>query len=319
MINFMNTKAKVQAEIVLILAVIIFMGLPVIAQKKNQQTFSAPEDAVVALVDAVKANDTASLAAILGPDAKSALSSGDELADRRGRDLFVAAYFQLASLSGDDATKTLYIGSEEWPFPIPIIKISTGWHFDTSAGIEELIYRRIGRNELSTIDTCLSYYAAQNEYAEKSHDGNPVGTYAQKFLSTAGKQDGLYWKVSEGEELSPLGEFAAEAEVQGYTHSPGKLTPFHGYYFHVITAQGTLASGGARSYIVNGLMRGGFALVAYPAEYGKGEVMTFIVSHNGVVYEKDLGELTAKLAAVITQFDPGDGWAKVEQATKPPQ
>jgi len=293
-----------------ILISVSFVGLLACGQKPAEQTFSTPDDAVVALVDAVKANDSAKIDAILGPDARSAIASGDDVADRNGRDLFIAAYFQQASLSGDDTTKTLYVGSEEWPFPIPVANSKAGWHFDTAAGIDELRFRRIGRNELATIDVCLSYHDAQKEYAEKSHDGNPAGTYAQKFASTPGKQDGLYWEVKEGEEPSPLGELAAEAAGEGYTRSAGEPTPFHGYYFRILTAQGANAPGGARNYIENGLMRSGFALIAFPAEYDKAGVMTFVVNQDGVVYQKDLGPDTAKIAAEIQQFDPASGWEK---------
>jgi len=312
MIHSTSKKSNVLQKFVLFLAAVVFLALPATAQRPAQKTFPTPEDAVVALVDAVKANNTAGMAAILGPEARSAIASGDEVADRKGRDLFVAAYFQRASISGDGNTKTLQIGSEEWPFPIPVVKEASGWRFDTAAGIDELRYRRIGRNELSTIEACLSYHAAQKEYAQNSHDGKTSGTYAHKFMSAPGKQDGLFWKVKEGEEPSPLGELAAEAAAEGYTRSTGKPTPFRGYYFRILTAQGTDAAGGARSYIVNGLMRNGFALVAFPAEYGKGGVMTFVVNQDGVVFEKDLGADTAKIAAAIREYNPDKTWSKAE-------
>ncbi|HTT19536.1 MAG TPA: DUF2950 domain-containing protein [Candidatus Sulfotelmatobacter sp.] len=305
-----SKKMNAQHRFISFLVAVVFLWLLGCGRKPAEQTFSTPDDAVVALVDAVKANDSAKIDAILGPDARTAIASGDDVADRNGRDVFVAAYFQQASLSGDDTTKTLYIGTEKWPFPIPVVKAKGGWHFDTAAGIDELRFRRIGRNELATIDVCLSYYDAQKEYAEKSHDGIPAGTYAQRFASTPGKQDGLYWQVKEGEEPSPLGELAAEAAAEGYSRSASEPTPFHGYYFRILTAQGANEPGGAGSYIENGLMRKGFALVAFPAEYDKGGVMTFVVNQDGVVYQKDLGADTAKVAAEIKQFDPGSGWEK---------
>jgi len=305
----MNVLQKIMS----IQAAVVFLALAGCGKRPAEQTFSTPDDAVVALVDAVKANDSAKIDAILGPAARSAIASGDDVADSNGRDLFIAAYFQEASLSGDDTTKTLYIGSEEWPFPIPVVKAKGGWHFDTAAGIDELRFRRIGRNELATIDICLSYVAAQKEYAEKKHDGKPAGTYAQKFASAPGKQDGLYWQAKEGEEASPLGELAAEAAAEGYTRSGAEPTPFHGYYFRIITGQGANATGGARNYIVDGLMRHGFALVAFPAEYDKAGVMTFVVNQDGVVYQKDLGSETAKVAAEIKQFDPASGWERANE------
>jgi hypothetical protein len=191
-----------------------------------------------------------------------------------------------------------------------VVKEGSGWRFDTAAGIDELRYRRIGQNELATIDVCLGYHDAQNEYAEKKHDDKPAGTYAQKFASAAGKQDGLYWKVKEGEEPSPLGELAAEAASEGYTRSDGNPTPFHGYYFRILTAQGADAAGGASSYIVDGLMRNGFALVAFPVEYDKSGVMTFVVNQDGVVYEKDLGEEAARIAAAMKEYNPDKTWNK---------
>jgi hypothetical protein len=296
------------------LAIFGFLTLLACGQKKQvEKIFPTPDDAVVALVDAVKTDNTSEMSAILGPEARIALASGDDVADRRGRDLFVAAYYEQASLSGNDNTRTLFVGDEEWPFPIPVVKEGNSWRFDTASGIDELRYRRIGENELATIDACRSYYSAQNEYARTVHDGDPIGTYAQKFMSSAGKHDGLYWDAEEGEDPSPLGDLAAEAEIEGYSTPGDKPTPFRGYYFRILTAQGADAPGGARNYISqDGLMKGGFALVALPAEYGKGGVMTFMVNQDGVVYQKDLGTDTSKIVGQIKEFNPDFSWQNVQ-------
>ena len=249
--------------------------------------------------------------AILGADAEDLLSSGDKVADRRARQLILVALNEKWSLANQGPnTKTLIIGNEEWPYPIPLVKDKTGWRFDTAAGRQEILYRRIGRNELSTIKTCLIYVKAQNEYADKGHDGKAAGLFAQKFSSEPGKQDGLFWKSGPGEELSPLGEFAAEASSEGYSRSASGPTPLHGYVFRLLKAQGPAAPGGAKSYVTNGEMKSGFALVAYPAEYRNSGVMTFIINQDGIVYEKDLGEKTAQVASQITEYNPDKSWRK---------
>ena len=206
----------------------------------------------------------------------------------------------------------LYVGNEEWPFPIPLVKEGQAWRFDTAAGAQEILYRRIGRNELTTIRVCQAYVDAQQEYAEQAHDGKPAGVYAQKIASTPGKHDGLYWKSDDPEQLSPLGEFAAEAAAEGYRNVKGQPAAYHGYIFRILTGEGDPAKAGAGSYIVNGEMRGGFALLAVPAVYGSSGVMSFMVNQSGVVYEKDLGPNTTTLAAKINQFNPDSGWQKVE-------
>ena len=267
-----------------LLAVICFAGCQAGEQISKQETFDSAEDAVVAMVDALAAYDEDKLVAIFGPEAREAMSSGDSVADHHGRDLFIAAYDERCVLVDDEEMKILHVGSEDWPFPIPLVKDAAGWHFDTDAGIDELKYRRIGRNELSTIGVCEAYVAGQEEYAQKDHDGKPAGIYAQKFLSDPGKQNGLYWRVDPGEEASPLGELAAEASAEGYTRSSDKPMPFRGYYFNILTAHGASSTAGAESYLVDGEMRNGFALLAFPAEYGKSGVMTFLVDQSGVVY-----------------------------------
>jgi len=205
------------------------------------------------------------------------------------------------------------IGDEQWPFPIPLAKSGDGWQFDTDAGREEILSRRIGRNELKAIDLCRDYVLMQEEYASQPRDGNLAGRYAQRLRSTPGRQDGLYWKVGPEERTSPLGDLMAQAAAEGYDENKSAPQPFWGYHFRVLTAQGAAAKGGAKSYIVNGEMTGGFGLIAYPAKYGHGGIMTFIVNQDGVVYQKDLGEDTLKVAPTLTAFDPDSTWAAVKE------
>jgi len=277
--------------------------------KVQQKTFTTPEDAVVALVDANKSGDLTALRALFGAAGEKLLDSGDPVIDQRSREVFLVAYMEKAALMTVSPTReVLYVGNEEWPFPIPLVKQGQAWRFDTAAGAQEILYRRIGRNELTTIRVCQAYVDAQQEYAAQAHDGKPAGVYAQKIASTPGKQDGLYWKSEDPEQLSPLGEFAAEAAAEGYRNVKGQPAAYHGYIFRILTGEG----GSASSYIVNGEMSGGFALLAIPALYGSSGVMSFIVNQNGVVYEKDLGPNTTTIAAKISQFNPDSGWQKVE-------
>jgi hypothetical protein len=281
----------------------------------QQKTFKSSEEAVKALINAVKADDTKELLAIFGPAGKEIISSGDEVADKTGRERFIQNYEEMSKLVSETEKKmNLLIGKEEWLFPIPIVKKGETWVFDTMAGKEELINRRIGRNELNTIEVCRAYVDAQREYALKDRDGDGLMEYAQKFGSTKGKKDGLYWEAKEGEEQSPLGSLAARAVKEGYTgRKPGdNPVPYHGYFYKILKAQGKKAPGGAYDYLVKGKMIGGFALVAYPSEYGNSGVMTFIVNHEGVVYEKNLGKETAKVAGAISKYDPDKTWKKVE-------
>ena len=277
--------------------------------KVQQQTFTTPEDAVVALVDANKSGDLNALRAVFGAAGEKLLDSGDPVIDQRSREVFLVAYMEKAALMTVSPTReVLYVGNEEWPFPIPLVKQGQAWHFDTAAGAQEILYRRIGRNELTTIRVCQAYVDAQQEYAAQAHDGKPAGVYAQKIASSPGKHDGLYWKSEDPEQLSPLGEFAAEAAAEGYRNLKGQPAAYHGYIFRILTGE----DGSAGSYVVNGEMRGGFALLAIPALYGSSGVMSFMVNQKGVVYEKDLGTDTATVAAKIEQFKPEPGWRKVE-------
>jgi hypothetical protein len=275
----------------------------------QQKTFKSPEEAVKSLMVAVRAGDTKEVLAIFGPTWNEIISKVDKVQDKAAKDRFIKAYDEMNKLDKEtDSKMTLVVGQEEWPFPIPIVKVGESWRFDTKAGKEELINRRIGRNELNTIQTCLAYVDAQREYAMKDWDGDGVREYAQKFMSTPGKKDGLFWKAKEGEEQSPMGPFAAQAVREGYTKTSDKPVPYHGYFYRILKAQGKNAPGGAYDYVVKGKMIGGFALVAYPAEYGSSGIMTFVVNHDGVVYEKNLGSETAKIAIAMKAYDPDDTW-----------
>ncbi len=280
---------------------------------QDQETFASPDEAVKALVDALKAFDTKALSAIFGPGSKDVISSGDPIADKTANERFINLYAQKNKLEETDANKVvLYLGNKEWPFPIPIVKKDAVWQFDTNEGREEILARRIGRNELSVIQICLAYVDAQREYALKDRDG--LLAYAQKFVSDSGKKDGLYWEAKEGDEQSPLGPLVAAAQEQGYTgrQSGDKPVPYHGYYYRILKAQGKHARGGSYDYVIKGKMIGGFALVAYPARYGSSGIMTFIVNHDGVVYQKDLGENSEKAALGMKLFNPDSTWEKVE-------
>ena len=286
------------------------------AAPQDQETFASPDEAVKALMVALKAFDTKALSAIFGPESKDVISSGDPVADKTGRELFINLFTQKSRLEKADADKViLYLGNMEWPFPIPIVKKGGAWRFDTDEGREEILARRIGRNELSVIQTCLAYVDAQREYALKDRDSDELLAYAQKFVSDSGKKDGLHWEAKEGDEQSPLGPLVAAAQEKGYTgrKSEDKPAPYHGYYYQILKAQGKNARGGSYEYVVNGKMIGGFALVAYPARYGSSGIMAFIVNHDGVVYQKDLGENTEKAALAMKRFNPDSTWEKVEE------
>ncbi|HEV2717060.1 MAG TPA: DUF2950 domain-containing protein [Terriglobales bacterium] len=276
-----------------------------------QQDFKTPDDAASALASAAKTGDRKAIVTVLGPDGQDIVSSGDEVADAATRQKFIAAYeakHQIA-MEGDNKA-ILVIGQEDFPLPIPLVRKDGLWRFDTAAGREEILFRRVGRDELDAIQSCLAYVDAQNEYAERDRTAAGANTYAQRIISAPGKKDGLYWPTSQGEDASPLGELIAEATAQGYRPGDGR-TPFHGYYFKILTKQGPAAPGGELDYIVRGKMIGGFALVAYPAEYRNSGVMTFIVNHTGNVFQKDLGPDTAKLAERMTSFNPDQSWTKV--------
>ena len=278
---------------------------------RAQQVFSSPDDAASALAAAVKSGARKDLLRVLGSEGEDIISSGDEVGDAESRTRFTSAYDAKHSVKTEgDKKAVMILGNDDFPFPIPLMKRKNGWEFDTEAGRLEILYRRIGRNELDAIQTCLAFVDAENEYAEKDR-GQGAGVYAQRIVSTTGKKDGLYWP---GED-SPLGELAAQAAGEGYKVSEGPI-PYHGYYFRVLTQQGPNAPGGTLDYVVKGKMIGGFALLAWPAEYGNSGVMTFLVNHNGVVYQKDLGDYTMRLVKRMNWFDPDQTWKKVD-APKP--
>ena len=279
-----------------------------------EQSFKTIDAAVDALVSAARSNDRKALMEILGRGSSDIVSSGDPVADTASYQRFVSAYDAKHQLSMEGDNKAIMIiGQEDYPFPIPIVRENGTWRFDTGAGREEIIYRRIGANELDTIQTSLAYVDAQNDYAEKDRTGAGKGVYAQHIVSSPGKKDGLYWPDVQGEDQSPLGELAAEAAKQGYRVGAGRI-PYHGYYYKILTKQGAAAPGGELDYVVNGKMIGGFALVAYPAQYRNSGVMTFIVNHNGQVYQKDLGPHTAAIVEKMASFNPDKTWEKTEAA-----
>lgn len=279
----------------------------------KQRTFASPEEAAKALVEAVKAADSKALLEIVGPASRSWIFTGDDVADARDWKNFAAAYDEKnAVVKEGDARAVLNVGKDDYPFPAPIVKRGAAWAFDAEAGREEVTNRRVGRNELDTIQALLAIVDAQREYAAKDADGNGLHDYAARFTSTPGKRDGLYWAVKNGEPPSPLGPLAAKAVKEGYGKSKGgEATPYNGYFFRMITAgQGASAPGGKYDYLVNGKLFGGFAVIAYPAKYGVSGVMSFLVNHDGVVYEADLGKDTPAAAAKVTRFDPDKRWRK---------
>jgi hypothetical protein len=277
------------------------------AQQTGQKTFSSPEDASSALVAAMQSNDEKVLLDILGPDGKQIVSSGDDTEDAESRANFVQRYQQMHRLVKEpDGTTVLYIGAENWPTPIPLVNNSSSWYFDTEAGKQEILYRRIGRNEISTISVCQELVAAQKEYYSAQHN-----EYAQNIFSDEGQHNGLYWKAA-GESPSPIGPLVASAFVTGKSQG-GAPTPYRGYYYRMLTRQGKDGPGGAKSYIANAKMTEGFAFVAYPAEYRSSGVMTFIVNEDGVVYQKDLGKKTDILAKTMKEYNPNSSWQKAEE------
>ena len=283
------------------------------AASAAQASFASPEEGVSALADAVKLDNLPRLSAILGHAGSKLANSGDPVEDKRHRELFIKAYDEANKLAREgDSKAVLLIGRDEWPMPIPLVKRGNAWRFDARQGAQEILHRRIGRNELATIQVCLAIVDAEREYAAADIDRDGLPEYAPRFMSTSGKRDGLFWPVNEGEPPSPLGPLLAAAAKEGYS-GPGSspLEPYHGYFYKIMTAQGKDAPGGAHSYIAKAKMIGGFAVIAYPARYGNSGIMSFIVNQDGVVYEKNLGRNTAAIASRMKVFNPDASWKRL--------
>jgi hypothetical protein len=298
----------------IVTALVVLSSVFARPQDAAVMTFPTYQEAAAAFLAAVKANDDAALKAMLGAEAQGMLSSGDATADENDRASFLKHYEEAHGFIHKTADEvSLTVGTTAWPLPFPIVKVGGAWHFDALEGAKELSYRRIGQNELDAIKVSRALYTAQKEYAASGHDGNPAGAYAQRFKSAPGTQSGLYWETKEGEPESPAGVLVAQSTSEGYESSQqtGKPTPFHGYFFRILKAQGPNAPGGAKDYVKDGRMTGGFAILAFPAEYRASGVMTFITGPRGRVYQKDLGEGTAESAREITAFDPDSSWKRV--------
>src|SRR5437867_1427780 len=295
-----------------IFALVLFALSPMApAADATQKNFASPEDGIAALVETVKLNEQAKLDAILGSHGTRLISSGDEVADRQSRERFLKAYDEANKRVLEGDTATLVIGKDEWPLPIPLVKIQGRWRFDALQGEEEILARRIGRNELSAIQVCLAIVDAQREFVAFDRDGDAILEYASKFVSTPGKHDGLYWETQLDEPPSPLGPLLVVATSEGYGSSDSQpLAPYHGYFYRILTTQGQDAQGGAYDYLIDGKMIGGFGVIAYPARYGASGIMSFIVNQDGVVYQKDLGKDTAAIAAQIAIFNPDASWKR---------
>ncbi len=312
-------RSRSMVFISLILAaasLVIIWRLPYVGAA-SEKLFSSPEDALQALVQAVKAKDRVALDQIFGPAAKE-LRSGDEVQAATEFEQFAKHLAERTELVKENDSKVvLHVGNDNWPFPIPIVRNDDQWFFDTVAGKEEILNRRIGEDELTTILVCRTYVKAQREYGLKDWSGNGVLAYAQKLRSDPGRKNGLFWKAAPGEELSPLGEFVAQARMEGYKKGKSLFkeqpVPFHGYYFRILTRQGKYAPGGKYNYVINGNMVAGFGLVAFPSNWGKSGVMTFIVNQQGKVYQKNLGPNTTKIARDMKSYDPDKTWTPVTE------
>jgi len=311
---FMRSNKLTRATAAAFLTAMILLPELSLAAVAQQKSFSSAENAVKALIAAAKNNDNKEMMAIFGPGARELIFSGDEVADKQRRARFLKAYDDKNRLVQQGSDMVLVIGNEDWPFPIPVMKKGDSWVFDIDRGKEEILNRRIGENELFTIQVCLAIVDAQREYAIKDRNRDGLLEYAQKFRSDPGKKNGLYWDAKPGEPESPLGPIMVQARGEGYQQKTSSTpSPYHGYYYRVLTAQGKDAPGGAYSYLWRGKMIGGFAVVAYPAEYGNSGVMSFIVNHDGKVFQKDLGKNTAAAAQGMKVYNPDKTWTEVKQ------
>jgi Protein of unknown function (DUF2950) len=311
--HFGDGRARHFASLILF-AVLLLLAPASLAQQGNEKTFASPGDATLALYTAVKSNDTQMVAAIFGSNSNDILHTGDEVADKNMADNFIRRYEQMHRVVIEpDQTATLYIGAENWPLPISIVKnSSSAWYFDTESGKTEILQRRVGTNENDAIEILHGLVDAQHDYASEPRNGEKTKHYALRFISDEGKQNGLYWKTGDNEPASPIGPLLVSATNEGYNPQQGKASPFHGYYYRILTKQGSAAKGGARDYVVDGKLTRGFAFVAYPAEYRNSGVMTFIVDEDGVVYQKDLGTQTSELAAAMKEYNPDATWESAE-------
>jgi hypothetical protein len=297
----------------IVMVAILGLAPAAFSQPSARAKFASPQEAAVALHEALKAGTPEKLQAIFGREWVEAAGSGDPVSDQHDREVVALAMEQPWHWEPiGENTQELIIGDEQWPFPVHLVKVGNKWQFDSKQGKEEILARRIGRNELRIIDVCRSYAQMQKEYAGQPHDGKPTGLFAQRFRSSPGRQDGLYWQKKPGEKRSPLDELVAAAVAEGYDLNKSGSAPFYGYYIRMLTAQGPAASGGKKNYVVNGDMSGGFALLAYPAKYASSGVMTFVVGPDGVVYQKDLGKDTATKAPLVTEYDPDKSWTRVQ-------
>jgi DUF2950 family protein len=306
--------AKFTRSALVIVSLIVAACRSTPVEQPKSRTFNTPEEAATALQAAVKADNVDQLLALFGAEAKEVVDTSDPQVAKRNRQVFAVAMKEGWRLTDQDAhTKTLVVGNESWPFPIPIVNDGGKWRFDTAAGKEEVIARRIGRNELAVIQICRTYVSAQKLYAEHGHDGQPAKVYARAFRSDEGRQNGLYWASAKGQHRSPLGDLVAQAAEEGIAlDKRTQPAPFHGYYFKILTAQGASAPGGAKDYVVDNRMTGGFALVAWPAQYDATGVMTFVVNQDGIIQQKDLGPDTDAQVKAMTTYNPDSSWEQAE-------